>query len=154
MKVIELVNGGEALVDDCDYNDLSSYLWYLSPSGYAYRTQDLGGGKTRTVNMHNVIQISKKGMEIDHIDMNKLNNQRSNLRLATISQNKQNRRKAEKTSSKYIGVYLSGNKWVAQIKKDKEHIYLGRYKHEAVAALAYNRAAKELYGEHARVNEW
>lgn len=154
MKKIELVNGGEALVDDDDYEVLSRYTWGITKDGYAIRFDDFYFGKKRPIYMHHLIHISKNDMEIDHIDTNKLNNQKSNLRTVTKSQNAQNRTKKENLTSKYIGVHLADGKWVAQIKKNGRVYYLGTYKYECVAALAYNRAAKKMYGGLARINVW
>ena len=154
VKEIELISGGVALVDDDDYPVLSIYLWYQNKNGYAYRIKQINEVTVHSIMMHQVVRISKKGMEIDHIDRNKLNNQKANLRLVTKSQNKQNREKMANTRSRYIGVWPVGDKWVARIGKDGKKIHLGTYNHECVAALAYNRAARKLYGKHAMVNDW
>ena len=154
MRGIELFNGGVALVDDCDFVMLSKYDWYLSPQGYAQRSESPIIHKGRFVLMHQVVFGRKKGMQIDHIDKNKLNNQKSNLRWVTRSQNAQNRLKKENLTSKYIGVHSLGDKWVAQIGENGKTIYLGTYKHECIAALAYNKAARKIYGENAMINVW
>lgn len=88
------------------------------------------------------------GELIDHKDQNGLNNQRSNLRLATKSQNNTNKIKKENSTSKYIGVHLSSTKikgvtyqyWKAKIIIDGSRVHLGSFKTESEAAIAYNNA--------------
>lgn len=87
---------------------------------------------------------------VDHINLNKLDNRRCNLRIATHSQNSQNRDKLNKRcTSKYVGVRKTpqGN-WSAQIKNK----YLGRFDNEEDAARRYNEEALKLFGEHAYTN--
>ena len=95
------------------------------------------------------------GKGIDHRDMNGLNNQRSNLRFCTLSQNAMNRRKRENTSSIYKGVYFNnqrGKKWKAQIRINGKQIHLGLFDFEVDAARAYNMKAIELFCEFANLN--
>jgi len=89
---------------------------------------------------------------IDHIDGNRSNNAISNLRLASVSQNNQNRKRNEKSSTQYKGIYLvkKSGKFVAQIKKNRVHHYLGLFDTPEEAHSAYCKKAKELFGEFAR----
>ena len=90
---------------------------------------------------------------IDHKDGNPLNNKLENLRLANRIQNSANRKSSKSGSSKYLGVCFakSQGKWQAAVGTPKK--YLGQYDKEEDAAKAYNKAAKELYGEYARLND-
>lgn len=90
----------------------------------------------------------------DHIDGNGLNNQRSNLRPSDRFQNAHNRGKHAPTSSSYKGVSWHGQtgKWRARIMDHNRPVSLGLHPDEAVAALAYDIAAKERFGEFARLN--
>lgn len=91
---------------------------------------------------------------VDHIDGNILNNSIENLRAATASSNMMNSRKTTKpTASKYKGV-LKGNKdnWRARITLQGTRFNLGTFINELDAALAYDKAAKELFGEFAKLN--
>ena len=92
--------------------------------------------------------------DIDHKDRNCLNNKIENLRLVTRQINNANRKATKKSSSIYKGVSLNKklNKWVANITKDYKTIYIGLFKNETDAALAYNQKAKQFYGEYALLN--
>ena len=97
-------------------------------------------------------------MEVDHIDHNGLNNQKENLRICNRSQNSANRIPSGK--SKYLGVTPLirhyRNKvyyyFASEIRINKKSIYLGHFKNEIEAALAYDKAAKDLHGEYANLN--
>ena len=95
------------------------------------------------------------GELVDHINGNGLDNRRANLRVCTHQQNIFNQQKRkDKCSSKYKGVCWSkrNKSWLAQIRFNYKLIYLGYYKNEDDAGLAYNEKAKELFGEFARLN--
>jgi hypothetical protein len=94
-------------------------------------------------------------LSVDHIDRNKTNNQVSNLRYATVSQNNANRCKRANTSSSYLGVSWSkkNNKWQTCISLNRKNIHIGYFENEHDAARAYNDKALELHGEFANLNE-
>ena len=104
----------------------------------------------------------KKTEHVDHVNGNGLDNRRENLRIATCSQNAANAPKQRGTySSEYKGVYTRKNRlhlgWYACIGNDGSEVgvrrwYLGRYSTEEEAARAYDRRAKELFGEYANLN--
>jgi hypothetical protein len=89
---------------------------------------------------------------LDHKNGCPKDNRLQNLRLATRSQNTINRKSHKNTTSPYLGVCLvtKSQKWRASIGSSRT--YLGEYDSEVKAAKAYNKAAKELYGEYARLN--
>ena len=90
--------------------------------------------------------------EVDHINMDKLDNRIENLRAATKSQNQAN--SAPYKSRKTKGCYLhSSGKYMAVIQKDKKRHYLGVYETQEDAAAAYANAAKKLHGDFARFNK-
>jgi hypothetical protein len=95
-----------------------------------------------------------KGLLVDHRNLNGLDNRRSNLRLATHGENNQNKRKRKGASSRYIGVSFEKRikKWSARIMYKGKAIWLGNFKNEIDAALAYDKAARKYYGEFARLN--
>ena len=150
MKTIPLTQGKFALVDDEDFERLSKYHWTYDESNN--RAHRIG-----IMMSHAVIQADNW---LDHRDGNGLNNQKSNLRLCTRSQNQQNQRKQKrKTSSKYKGVhfYTSRKKWQAYIsflnilgQKIKKH--LGYFMSEKDAARAYDEAARFYHKEFAALN--
>jgi len=167
MKSIPLTGrhgaGKFAIVDDSDYDSLIQWRWKLSGHGYAERSTYVKGRKNRVLlRMHRYIMDAAPGQEVDHIDRNKLNNCRSNLRFCTHKENCQNASKRKNAASKYKGVTRftckgsSGNLhayWRAQIFIDGKRKYVGFSKSEDEAALFYNRAALKYYGEFANLNE-
>lgn len=155
MKEIKLTKGEVALIDDCDYDLISRYKWQLLNHGkrkYAYTTYSVKN-RTQHIYMHRLIMDTPKGMEVDHINFNGLDNRRANLRNCSKSQNHFNFRKAKSTSI-YKGVTLvpSTGKWHARIKINQKTIHLGTYVEEVDAAKVYDKAAIELAGEYAILN--
>lgn len=155
MKKLRLTNGKYTLVDDAQYGELSQYTWMLNNSGYAYRKDYLGKieGKYRykTVLIHRHIMGATSGKQIDHINGNRLDNRRSNLRFCSQKDNMANSRKPSTNTSGYKGVSWDKqrNKWVAYIYREKS-INLGGFGTVEEAHLAYIDAAKKHSGEFAR----
>ena len=91
---------------------------------------------------------------VDHIDRNPLNNRVSNLRWCSSAENNRNATKRSNTSSSFKGVCWdkSRQKWVTHIKINYKLHSLGRFSNEIHAALAYNHAARDLFGEFANLN--
>src|SRR6476620_8185168 len=102
MRAIELTKGQVAIVDDEDFNELAQYRWYVDHKGYACRNV-LKSGKTTGYRMHRVIMGAKKGEQIDHINQNKLDNRRCNLRFASYAENARNRGKSKRNKSGFKG---------------------------------------------------
>lgn len=158
MREILLTQGETAIVDDEDYDRLMVHSWCIikcSNTIYAKRGCKVRG-KSHSVLMHREIMDAPTGMEVDHINGNGLDNRKCNLRLATSSQNKRNQRKQRrKTSSKYKGVYWHKRDkvWMVRIQAEGKEKYIGSYKTEQEAALAYNEAALKYHGEYAKLNE-
>jgi len=106
--------------------------------------------------MHRLLMNAPDGIQVDHKDGNGLNNTRTNLRLATGQQNLRNMRK-HRGKSQYKGVTFvpkcTKRPWTAQISPgDSRCKHLGSFATELEAAKAYDRAAKELFGEFACTN--
>lgn len=146
---------GVARVDDEDYPLVASRSWCLSSSPTSTVLYAVTGrrvaGKSRNIKMHHLITGA---VGIDHIDGNGLNNQRANLRVATKSQNGANRGAVAGTSSQYKGVvwYKRDSCWQAAIRFENRNRHLGYFADELAAALAYDAAARSLFGEFARPN--
>lgn len=152
--VIPLSRDLSALVDYEDLELLSEYNWwaYRGWTGY-YAVQGRKKGTKEIVYMHRVILgLGPDDPEVDHKDGDPLNNQKENLRLATRSQQLANSVKRPGTSSRYKGVTRHQGRWMAQIKVNGKHIYLGMFGDEEDAARAYDKAAKEAFGEFAKPN--
>lgn len=152
MKEIKLTNGMITLIDEEDYEWLMKYNWYYNPEGYAI---------TRTSSyslefMHRMIMNPPKGLFVDHINHNKLDNRRKNLRICTHAQNKQNQPKRADNTSGYKGVYISDkytNRYRAKIRVNGVLENLGTFANIEDAARAYNQAAKFYFGEFACLND-
>ena len=143
---------GYTLVDDEGFEELNKYHWSIT-AGYAKRSV-WSKEKMESIYMHRVIMDTPKGMYTDHIDGNPLNNQKSNLRICTHSQNIQNSRMAKNNTTGFRGVALhkKSKKYWARIKIDRESRYLGTFNSPEEAALAYNEVAKKYFGEFANTN--
>lgn len=144
-----------AIVDDLDYEYLSRFNWFVSLAGkspYAMR-QYITGGKAVSLMMHrDILAVSNGKLDVDHIDHNGLNNQRSNLRVATRRQNAANRRPRGK--SRYLGVswHRPMQRWIAKIRVGEKNYHIGYFIDEAEAAKARDAKARELHGEFANLN--
>lgn len=152
-KIILKKNKGIALVSDKDFKNLNKFVWSLDKDGYASR-HDWSGPKIRLIFMHRLIMGEPKGIEVDHKNHQQLDNQRSNLRLATHQQNCFNRQKGKNTSSIYKGVSWKAKdkKWWSKIKKNGKCFSLGYFHNQRWAAMAYDITAKDLFGSFAKLN--
>lgn len=157
--IIPLTKGQSTIVSWED-RDLSGYKWLTQSTAwgnYAARRYYHANGSTLLL-LHRVIlervlgRTLDKKEQVDHIDLNGLNNCRDNLRLATNKQNSANKRKSVRNRSGYKGVSwdTTRKKWQASITVDGKSIGLGRYDTPEAAHEAYCKAAKELFGEFAR----
>ena len=151
MALITLSGGQSALVDEADFSTVSQYNWHLDDDGYAL-ARVKRGEKWTTVRMHALITGAK---ETDHENHNKLDNRRSNLRPSTRTQNQGNRiaNRIGKTS-KYKGVcwHKQKKRWRAQLRNAPKTLWLGEFKSDIEAAKAYDRAARNYFGEFALTN--
>jgi hypothetical protein len=158
MKEIPLNHGFKTLVDDEDYDELMKYKWRAyTTKGLVYvsRTVVLESGKQHSVLMHRMIANTPEGMQTDHINRNPLDNRKCNLRVCDYATNMQNRHKRAGARSKYYGVFYNppGRKhWTPHIRFNGVVFNLGYFDTEEEAAKAYDTKARELYGEHARIN--
>jgi hypothetical protein len=155
-REIPLTKGAVAIVDDADYERMTTHRWCLTSSGYARRSINPARGKPYQHEfMHRVIAGAPKGTVVDHINGNKLDNRRENLRICSAAENRWNRPKPQCASrSQYKGVHFipTSDRWRAAIYvKHKKH-NLGTFATELDAAQAYDRAAKELHGQFAVLN--
>jgi hypothetical protein len=151
-----------ALVDDCDYDSLNRLAW--SPLVVGRSNHPLVYARTgaNPTLMHRLVWTMANGdipsgYEIDHVEhgpFGGLDNRRLNLRLTTHAGNVRNTRKVAGTVSRFRGVYWhrAGRKWAVQIHVDDYPVYLGMFASEEDAARAYDKAAREKFGEFARPN--
>jgi len=151
-KLIPLTQGKFAIVDPEDYDELSRYKWTAAKSPntfYAVRSV-----RRRQIRMHRLITDAPKGLVVDHRNHNGLDNRKQNLRLCTRPENARNQRPQTNRSSKYKGVCWHKNqkKWLARVYSNGVTYHLGSFKSEIAAAKAYDKKAKELFGEYACLN--
>lgn len=164
MKIVELTQGQVTVVDDHHYEWISKHKWFAHKKKYggyyASRNSSSLIGKRKTIRLHREIMEHTLGRpltddeEVDHIDLDKLNNLDENLRLATSGENARNKTKHSDNTSGYRGVswYRWYQKWVAAITINYKKIYLGYHKSKEDAARAYDLAAIEHHGNFAKTN--
>jgi hypothetical protein len=158
--LIPLTKRKFAIVDSDDYPWLNCFKWHVvEHDGYFYACRRPLASEhrfCRSVWMNRELLNAPAGLLVDHRNHDTLDNRRSNLRLATYVENGRNRRKVARRnkSSKYKGVtyYKKRNVWRACICVNGRTIWLGEFKSELEAALAYDAAAKKYFGEFACLN--
>ena len=138
----------ESLVDECDAERVNGLTWSLHPRGYAQANID---GK-RVLLHRFVLGMPSVGKgrgsgvfvaQVDHINCDKLDNRRANLRVVTNQQNHENRQGGHGTS-RYRGVYFhkASGKWMARYKLNQKTYYVGNYDDEYEAAIAAYEARR------------
>ena len=150
---IPLSQGKFAVVGPRDYAYLMQWNWWYG-HGHAAR-KHCTNGKWRTILMHRVI-LERMGFKdfarSDHINRNRLDNRRCNLRPATANQNSYNQGKHKNNTSGYRGVSPERGKWRAGIQVRGKQLNLGRFGDLKEAAKAYDEAAIKYHGEFATLN--
>ena len=149
---VKTIDGKTVTVDDSDRHWLDRIRWKIAPNGYVFAT----------VYLHRLIADPPNGLEVDHVDGDKLNNHRHNLEHVTHGENlrrrgpvqrpsKNYRKHSDQLSSRFVGVC-----WHSQLKRWRATFrrkHLGTYSSEEEAANAYNQAAVEAYGKMAFLNK-
>ena len=159
-REIPLSQGKVAMIDEEDYELVGQYSWHVKKSGdvlYAYAYIGRVNGRQSFAAMHNLILPVAEHQEVDHVDLNGLNNTKGNLRIATRQGNCRNRRKFKNSRSRFKGVtfmeHMKLKPWRARITgNDGVKRHLGVYETEEDAARAYNLAAEECFGQFALLN--
>lgn len=148
------------LVDDEDYDFLMQWRWnyygrYVERGVTAAEQNAPAWDGTRIITMHRVVAGTQKGEHTDHINGNKLDNRKVNLRRCSLSENARNRKPQQGYTSQYKGVSWSkiSQKWAVRIGVDHKSIPLGLFDSEIDAACVYNAAALKYHGEFASLND-
>jgi hypothetical protein len=150
---IQLLNSDKMTILDLDdFEKFGQVAWRIGSRGYAAKNQYLGDGKWETSLLHRKVMNAPKGVLVDHINGNKLDNRKSNLRFANHAENARNNRARKISDAGYKGVYISGNNFRARIRYNNNLINLGTFSSKEDAARMYNFWAKDLFGEFARIN--
>jgi hypothetical protein len=150
-KRIPLTKGQFAPVDDADYEWLMQWHWRLNSHGYAVRSSYHNGYQT-LVSMHRLILNTQPVQFVDHIDHNRLNNTRANLRFVTHQQNQRYRHLFRNTSTGLKGVSRFRGQWHARIGLDGRIVHLGFFDDMEKAAQAHDAAARHMFREFAILN--
>lgn len=148
-SIIRVQIGVETIVvDESDAHLFEVGAWYID-KGYARRNMMGPNGQEKEY-LHRLILGASEGVMVDHVDGDRRNNTRSNLRLCTHGENMVNRKIHRSNKCGLKGVYADRNKWRAQITvKGKQH-HLGSFDTKELAHAAYLAAAERLHGEFAR----
>ncbi len=150
-----------ALVDDIDFEFLSQWRWCVTGKGHVgrcerYRIDGEKYSQKRNIWMHRVIAeragMMITGMQLDHENLDKKDNRRANLRLATNQQNQANRPPGKNNTSGIKGVHWHkmAKGWAARIGVNGRRFHLGTFGTAEDARLAYQEAAIKFFGEFAR----
>ena len=143
------------MVDEVDFDKLNEKKWFILKSNrtvYAVRYPFVDGN-TKSVLMHReLLGLVSSDIFCDHKDLNGLNNTRSNIRVATKSQNQSNIISRPNSTSRYLGVYKQGHSWITYTQYNNKRYYGGSFISEDIAALKYNEIALSVKGEYARLN--
>ena len=148
--LVHLINSElNAIIDESDFELLSKYRWRLNNKGYAISS-------VTDERMHRLIMLPAPNLQIDHINHNKLDNRRINLRICTSKENSRNRVTGENNTSGFKGVCLEPRnkykKWRAKIYYNTRAIHIGCFKTKEEAVKAYNDAAIKYFGDFAFLN--
>lgn len=152
--LVTLRGGIQSLIDKDDLPVIERYVHHFNKR-HGYACCNVGpNGHTHPVPFHKMIINAPKGMYIDHINGNRLDNRRCNLRLVTPSMSRVNSAPKRNSKSGYKGVVWHNQmkRWGAQIGVYGKVETLGWFDDPADAARAYDAKAKEIYGEYARQN--
>lgn len=155
-KQIELTQGKVAIVDDEIYEKLICHNWIAQNNHgcwYAFYEPKKGRKERRHINMHYVILNISLSKFVDHINDDTLDYRKENLRECTKAEYIRKKKITKANTSGFKGVSKDNSgKWTANIWVNGKQKYLGRYYSKKEAALAYDQAAKEYFGEFARLN--
>jgi hypothetical protein len=141
------------VVDDADYDQINAYNWFLSGTGYAVAFVPVDG-RFKLTYLHRFLMDAQPGEMVDHCNGDALDNRRNNLRLATPQQNGQNKRLSplSTTGLKGVGWHKRRGRYHARIQLQGIRYHLGFFDDAETAALAYDAAARRLFGAFAMCN--
>ena len=152
---VPLSCGRQALIDAADADLILPRRWHSLPgrkTRYAFTKVKLPDGRRTSLYMHRLMMSPPLGMQVDHIDGDGLNNRRSNLRLCTQTENLRYRQKHKNNRGRFKGVRNANGIWAAFIHLDGADRWLGYFETDEDAAYAYDAAARDAFGEFARLN--
>lgn len=138
--------GHRFIFDFQDWDTVTQWSWSVDPRGYLATTVN-----KKHVTLHNFLMKPPKGMVVDHINGNRLDNRRKNLRVCTPHQNSMNKGKSKNNQTGVTGISMTpGGKYRARIMVNRKEIRLGHYETLAEAVNARKLAEMKFFGEYAR----
>lgn len=149
------VESGSFLISREDIKYVTKFKWYLNANNYpaTYGTIDRNLRFSRPKPLHRLLfTMLEKNMVVDHINRNKLDNRRENLRICTQKQNSYNRTKNKNSKSNFKGVRKNKKSYTAIVTKDNKTYSINGIKTEKEAAKVYDMMAEELFGQYAGKN--
>lgn len=155
VKIPNLKASKRALVDDEDLELLSGYKWFIR-NGYAVRSEYLGvidgKSKCRYSPMHRIVMKAEKGQTVDHVNGDRLDNRRQNLRFVDMRQNSWNRCVASNSTYGYKGVSFNkkNKRFYCRIVHQGKRYRFGYFLTAEEAAETYKKKELEFWGEFAR----
>lgn len=156
---IKLTQGTFAIIDECMYEKVSKYKWFVNyqhRGGYLYACTKIkvnGIWKSLLLSRFLVGLDFGDKRKCDHKNGNTLDNRMVNLRICTNAQNIQNSKMISTNKSGFKGVsfYKGAKKWVSAMRVNNKNKYIGCFNSKEEAALAYKEASKKLHGQFSRV---
>lgn len=153
-KTIPLTHGLSTIVDADDFERCAQFKWYVSYYGYVVRNIRKSDGSKSIQRLSRFIMNAPRGVHVDHIHGNKLDNRKAELRLCTNQQNCFNRgiNKNNKSGFKGVSWHKQASKWVANIVVSRKQICLGFFDDINDAAAAYAAGSLKHHGEFGRLS--
>lgn len=138
------------VIDKEDYDKIRDYRWTDNHDGYIATVINIGNKKYKTIFLHRLITNCPSDKVVDHINHDKTDNRKSNLRICTRQENNRNRRLAKNNISNTTGVYYNKEiqKWIAYIMVDKEQKYLGSFDNIDDAIRVRGKAQSNIFQEY------
>ena len=145
---IPLTQGKFTLIDKDDFNKINQYIWHFD-GRYAATNH-----KRKHLRLHRILLNVPPKFHTDHINGNPLDNRKFNLRICSQTENIRNKGFSKNNTSGYKGIFFNKSVGFFQsyITVNRKHKYLGRFISAIEAAIAYDKAAKQYFGEFARTN--
>lgn len=143
---------GYAVIDVTDLDLVKNIAWTLDLRGYAVGTP---AGRGNNIPLHRLLVygLHEKGGATDHVNGDKMDNRRKNLRKCITKENARNTKLAKNNTTGFKGVNQTPEgRWKAKIMAERKSIHIGHYDTKEEAAAAYNAAALILHGEFASPN--
>lgn len=149
VKIINLTEGKKCLVSYEDYDLVSKLKWYCCNSGYARSTIN---GKNYL--MHRFLLNPDENLFVDHINGNRLDNRRVNLRIVPHKINNENKNKQSNSISKYRGVTFNkrDKKFISYVQYNSNRIIIGYFNNEIEAAINRDKYLVSNNLEHIQLN--